>query len=226
MTWNMIDKYGFNPNMYDSWDTGGNNLAYQLVIDGMKMQGCFPGFVDGRNGILAADQALTGGENQCMIWAAFARRGLGFSAEQGSSADRDDNAEAMDTHPDCGSGFVGKVQDEPVLNRVAAGQTVPMRFDEPSRSGLDILQANSPYSRQVNCETLATEIPGSDHVTPGALPVAAETPGASGLSRNAAGRYNFPWQTEEGWVDTCREFVLTLDNGEQHRAYFQFVEAD
>jgi len=226
MTWNMIDKYGFNPNMYDSWDTGGNNLAYQLVIDGMKMQGCFPGFVDGRNGILAADQALTGGENQCMIWAAFARRGLGYSAEQGSSADRDDNTEAMDTHPACGSGFVGKVQDEPVLNQVAAGQTVPMRFDEPSRTGLDILQANSPYSRQVNCETLATEIPGSDHVTPGALPVAAETPGGSGLSRNAAGGYNFPWQTEEAWVDTCREFVLTLDNGEQHRAYFQFVEAD
>jgi extracellular elastinolytic metalloproteinase len=224
MTWNMIDKYGFNPNLYDSWDTGGNNLAYQLVIDGMKMQGCFPGFVDGRNGILAADQALTGGENQCMIWAAFARRGLGFSAEQGSSADRDDNSEAMDTHPDCTSGFAaGQVQDEPAMNTVAAGRTLPMRFDEPDRSGLDILQSNSPYSRQVNCETLATEVPGSEFVTPGALPVAAETPGSSGLSRNAAGRYTFPWQTEEAWVDTCREFVLTLDNGEQHRAYFQFV---
>jgi extracellular elastinolytic metalloproteinase len=225
MTWNMIDKYGFNPNLYDSWDTGGNNLAYQLVIDGMKMQGCFPGFVDGRNGILAADQALTGGENQCMIWAAFARRGLGFSAEQGSSADRDDNAEAMDTHPDCVDGFAGQVQDEPELNTVAAGRTAPMSFDRPERTGLNILQSNSPYSRQVNCETLATEIPGSEFVTPGALPVAADTTGR-GLTRSATGRYIYPWQTEEGWIDTCREFVLTLDSGEQHRAYFRFVEPD
>jgi extracellular elastinolytic metalloproteinase len=226
MTWNMIDKYGFNPNMYNSWNSGGNNLAYQLVIDGMKMQGCFPGFVDGRDGILAADQALTGGENQCMIWAAFARRGLGFSAEQGSSADRDDNSEAMDTHPDCASGFASPVQGEPEMNTVGAGQSVAMRFDEPERTGLDILQSNSPYSRQVNCETLATEIPGSEFVTPGALPVAAETPGGAGLTRGADGRYTYPWQTDEGWVDTCREFVLTLDNGEQHRAYFQFVEPE
>jgi extracellular elastinolytic metalloproteinase len=226
MTWNMIDRYGFNPNLYDSWDTGGNNLAYQLVIDGMKMQGCFPGFVDGRNGILAADRALTGGENQCMIWAAFARRGLGFSAVQGASDNRDDNQESMDTHPDCVDGFVGQVQDEPELNTVAAGRSMPMTFDRPELSGLDILASNSPYSRQINCETLATEIPGSDVVTPGALPVAAETPGGARLTRDPSGRYTFPWQTDGDWVDTCREFVLTLDNGEQHRAYFEFVEGE
>ena len=34
--WDLIDKYGFNPNPYESWDTGGNNLAIQLVVDGMK----------------------------------------------------------------------------------------------------------------------------------------------------------------------------------------------
>jgi hypothetical protein len=56
--------------------------------------------------------------------------------------------------------------------------------------------------------------------------VAADTPGGSGLTRNSQGRYTFPWQTDEQWVDTCREFVATLDNGEQHRAYFRFVEAE
>ncbi len=45
--WNLVDAHGFNPNIYDSWDTGGNNLALQLVIDGMKFQPCNPGFVDG-----------------------------------------------------------------------------------------------------------------------------------------------------------------------------------
>ena len=65
MNWNLIDEHGFNPDIYDAWDTGGNNLALQLVMDGMKFQRCRPGFVSGRDSILDADLALTGGENQC-----------------------------------------------------------------------------------------------------------------------------------------------------------------
>ncbi|HET6445646.1 MAG TPA: M36 family metallopeptidase [candidate division Zixibacteria bacterium] len=99
--WNLIDKHGFNPNVYDAWNTGGNNLAVQLYIDGMKIQPCSPGFVDGRDGILAADVALTGGENQCEIWTGFAKRGLGFSADQGSSDSRTDGTEAFDMPPSC-----------------------------------------------------------------------------------------------------------------------------
>lgn len=85
MYWNLVHRYGFNPDFYGAWNTGGNNLAIQLVMDGMKIQPCSPGFVDGRNAILQADQLLTGGDNQCMIWRAFARRGLGFGASQGSN---------------------------------------------------------------------------------------------------------------------------------------------
>ncbi|MEV6817017.1 M36 family metallopeptidase, partial [Micromonospora sp. NPDC051296] len=69
VTWDLIDRHGFNPNVYDSWSTGGNNLSLQLVTDGLKLQGCGPGFVTGRNAIIAADAALTGGENSCTLWA-------------------------------------------------------------------------------------------------------------------------------------------------------------
>ena len=55
MYWALVDEHGFNPDVYDAWNTGGNNLAIQLVLDGMKLQPCSPGFVDGRNAILAAD---------------------------------------------------------------------------------------------------------------------------------------------------------------------------
>ena len=99
--WAMVAKHGFNPNVYEDWTTGGNNLAIQLVMDGMKMQPCSPGFVDGRNAILAADQVLTQGSNQCEIWGAFAKRGLGFSAKQGASTSRADGTQAFDSHPDC-----------------------------------------------------------------------------------------------------------------------------
>ncbi len=225
LNWNLIDKHGFNPNLYEPWHTGGNNLALQLVIDGLKIQGCNPTFVIARDAILAADQALTGGENQCTIWATFARRGLGFSAVGGGTS-RDDGTEAFDTHPDCWNGFTGRVTDQPAINTVAAGQVVPMMFHRPDLTGTDVLASNSPYSRRVDCQTL--QVPSDDppRLTPKAAPITAETPGKAGLTRSATGRYTFPWKTQEDWVDTCREFVLTLDNGEQHRAYFQFVEAD
>ena len=99
--WNLVDKHGFNPNPYESWKTGGNNLAIQLVMDGMKFQPCKPGFVDARDAILAADKALTGGENQCPIWAGFAKRGLGYRASQGDPALRSDGKEDYKTHPNC-----------------------------------------------------------------------------------------------------------------------------
>ena len=101
MYWDLIDAHGFNSNFYGAWNTGGNNLAIQLVIDGMKLQPCNPGFVDGRNAILAADQALTGGANQCLIWESFARRGVGFSASQGSSGSTTDGTPAFDIPAAC-----------------------------------------------------------------------------------------------------------------------------
>jgi hypothetical protein len=53
MYWNLVDKYGFDEDIYNG--TGGNNKAIQLVIDGLKLQPCSPGFVDARNAILKAD---------------------------------------------------------------------------------------------------------------------------------------------------------------------------
>lgn len=99
MTWDLIDQYGFDPDLYNG--TGGNNIAMQLVIDGIKLQPCSPGFVNGRDAILQADQLANGGANECLIWNAFARRGLGFSANQGSSNNRLDQTEAFDLPASC-----------------------------------------------------------------------------------------------------------------------------
>jgi hypothetical protein len=101
--WNLVDQYGFNSDIYGRWDTGGNNLALQLMLDGMKFQPCSPGFVQGRDAILDADVALTGGENQCLIWEGFAKRGLGFSAEQRSSKKTGDGTAAFDLPAECQS---------------------------------------------------------------------------------------------------------------------------
>ncbi len=99
--WGLVAEHGFNPDLDASWETGGNNLAAQLVLDGMKFQPCRPGFVDGRDAIIAADQALTGGDNRCTLWAAFAKRGLGTNALQGSSASKTDGKQGFNVPADC-----------------------------------------------------------------------------------------------------------------------------
>lgn len=98
LTWELIDQYGYDPDLING--TGGNNLAMQLVVDGMKLQNCQPGFIDGRDAILQADVLANAGANQCYIWKVFANRGLGFSATQGSSFSRDDQVEAFDLPTD------------------------------------------------------------------------------------------------------------------------------
>lgn len=110
LTWDLIDVYGFDPDIYEG--TGGNNIALQLVVDALKLQPCSPGFVDGRDAILQADLLANGGANHCLIWNAFANRGLGLSASQGSSFSRTDQVEAFDVPEECLLG----IQDQSINN--------------------------------------------------------------------------------------------------------------
>jgi hypothetical protein len=98
LTWAYVDKYGFDSDLFNG--NGGNNKVMQLVLDGLKLQPCSPGFIDGRDAILAADMATTGGQDQCLIWEVFANRGLGFNASQGDSGSRTDQIEDFNLPPD------------------------------------------------------------------------------------------------------------------------------
>ncbi|RMG87670.1 MAG: T9SS C-terminal target domain-containing protein [Bacteroidetes bacterium] len=96
MTSKFIDLYGFDPDVVNG--TGGNNIAMQLVVDALKLQPCSPTFVEMRDAILAADQINHNGAHHCLIWEAFAKRGLGYSASAGTNA-RGDETEAFDMPP-------------------------------------------------------------------------------------------------------------------------------
>ncbi len=101
VTWALIDEHGFDEDIYtftgDINQDAGNIQAFALITEAMKLQPCSPGFIDGRDAIFAADQALYGGANECLLWEAFAKRGLGFSADQGSSSSVTDGTEAFDS---------------------------------------------------------------------------------------------------------------------------------
>lgn len=133
LNWALVDEYGFDPNLKTG--TGGNNKAMSLVIEGLKLTMCNPGFVDGRDGILAADQILYNGEHRCLIWEVFARRGLGLSADQGDPNDRSDQTEGFDVPVECTLGLS-------TLNKTAQILVYP----NPGNSWVTVQSKDQPFS--------------------------------------------------------------------------------
>ena len=207
--WNLVEKYGYNPNVYADWYTGGNNLAIQLVIDGMKFQPCGPGFVDGRDAILTADRALTGGANQCEIWRGFAKRGLGTGAVQGLSTSRTDNSQDFTVPATCtatASSFRPPVLAAPTLNERDAGGAVPVKYAITGLApGPDVTLVSEP----VDCSTLRST----------AAPSPIETVGAA---KQKGDETQVNWKTDAAWAGTCRRLTLQIEGASSSVAYFRF----
>lgn len=126
MTWELIGDHGFSTDFYTFTGNpavdAGNVQSLAIVTEALKLQPCSPGFVDGRDAILLADQNIYGGANQCAIWDAFARRGLGYSATQGSSGSRSDGTEAFDLPPGTAQ-FNNSVPEVCITSGVQTGLT-------------------------------------------------------------------------------------------------------
>lgn len=86
LNWQFIYQYGYNADMFAA-TTGGNNKMLKLVLDACKIQICNPGFLEGRDALLRADTLTNGAANANLIWNVFARRGMGYAAEQGDRVD-------------------------------------------------------------------------------------------------------------------------------------------
>ncbi len=174
MYWNLVDKYGFDADFYSG--TGGNNLSIQLVIDGMKMTACSPSFVDGRDGILAADVAANGGANLCEIWSAFAKRGVGFSADAGDPNVLGDETEAFDLPPFCVT--VGGLPDS--LD-ICQGDTATYVV------GVGTSFASPPVTMSSSGEPAGTTSSFTPNPVPGPLPTttAFEVSGTAGAAPGA-----------------------------------------
>jgi uncharacterized repeat protein (TIGR01451 family) len=97
--WAMVEKYGYDASLTNK--DAGNYKAIQLVMDGLKFQPCSPGFVDGRDAIMLADIVNYNGADTCLISTVFARRGLGYFADQGDSDNAADGIENFDPIPTC-----------------------------------------------------------------------------------------------------------------------------
>lgn len=108
----LMHKHGFVP---------GNELALQLVTDGMKLSPVDPTFVEARDAIIQADLNATAGANSREIWAGFAKRGMGLGAVNTSNTRTQAVEEAFDVP--------GDMAVTPIVafeaNGILAASTVP-----------------------------------------------------------------------------------------------------
>lgn len=167
LNWALIDTHGFDADLYppalpvNTWS--GNQLAHALVMEGLNLTPCSPGFVDGRNAILNADTALTGGENQCSIWAAFARRGLGFSASQGSPNSTNDGVAAFDIPL-----FCYRLDVAPASQDICQGETAvyTVSVGEAFTPPVTMSATGNPTPSSVSFEpNPVTAVPHTTHLT-------------------------------------------------------------
>lgn len=156
MYWNLVNRYGFDPDLYHG--AGGNNLAMQLVIDGLKLQPCNPTFLNARDAILLADQNNSGGANQDIIWAAFAGRGMGFSATDGGNHNSTAVTEAFDVPDD--------LRIVPDIKLIATGPEGGP-FDPPSQSYTLTNTADTAFSWTATKTAAWLDLSGTTGSLPG-----------------------------------------------------------
>jgi hypothetical protein len=100
LNWQYVAKYGYASDVTSN-TTSGSARVLQLVTNALKLQVCSPTFINGRDAILQAELATTGGADRCMIWRTFAKRGLGVNASAGSKTNINDQVQDLTVPADC-----------------------------------------------------------------------------------------------------------------------------
>lgn len=111
------------------------------------------------------------------------------------------------------TGFFQPVDNLPVFNVVNAGKAVPVKFSLSGNKGLNIFAANSPTTVSISCDGSAPQADIEETLNAG----------GSSLSYDAStDQYIYVWKTQNSWKNTCRQLIVTLNDGTEHRANFKF----
>ncbi|UYW00851.1 M36 family metallopeptidase [Flavobacterium agricola] len=115
LTWLLLDDFGFDASFTNP--TSGNYIAFQLVMNGLKLQPCNPSFITGRNAILKADELLYNGAHSCKIWQAFADRGVGLHASAGLNEFPEDIKDQVEdfTRPETCNNQTNTIPEQPQI---------------------------------------------------------------------------------------------------------------
>ena len=77
----LVDEHGYDADARTTpSSTAGNSVFLHLFIDALPLQPCNPTFLTARDAWIQADVNRYDGANKCVLWNAFASRGLGVNA--------------------------------------------------------------------------------------------------------------------------------------------------
>ncbi|TEB05106.1 metalloprotease [Coprinellus micaceus] len=77
----LVAQYGWSPAAFTNPSGAEGNIVFaHLFFDSLAIQPCNPTFTTGRDAWIQADANRYGGANRCLIWKAFASRGVGVNA--------------------------------------------------------------------------------------------------------------------------------------------------
>ncbi|MGH9861650.1 MAG: PxKF domain-containing protein, partial [Candidatus Acidiferrales bacterium] len=112
------------------------------------------------------------------------------------------------------SGFANPIGPMPMVNVANAGRTVPVKYSLQDANGAlisDLASFVSLMSGPVACNATA----------PGVLAEETDAAGSTTM-RYTGNEFHYNWKTDKSWAGTCRALQLTLSDGAQHWAMFQF----
>lgn len=112
------------------------------------------------------------------------------------------------------TGFLGSIVNAPSFNTARAGSTVSLEFSLGGDRGLGVLGAGSPT---------IVSLPGCG-TTPSGLEAPAVVPNRSLTFNKRSGNYTVSFGSDRSWAGSCRQVVVRLSDGTDHRVNFQFVK--
>ena len=111
------------------------------------------------------------------------------------------------------TGFFSPVDNLPIQNKAKAGSAVPVKFSLAGNQGLGIFATGYPKSQSISCSSTAPSDAVEETVTAG----------NSSLSYDVANdRYTYVWKTTKSWKGSCRQLIVKLNDGSEHKANFIF----
>jgi len=112
-------------------------------------------------------------------------------------------------------GFFSPIENEGVVNKANAGQTIPVKWRLTDMNGepvSDPASFVSVTSYRIDCETL--ENLSTDDIE--------EYAGSSGLQYLGDGYWQFNWKTSKAYAGQCRIMKLTLNDNRSYTSSFTF----
>lgn len=130
----------------------GHRQSIQLVVDGLKLAPAAPSFLDARDAILLADKVNNNGSNQCRIWKAFSKHGMGYSASTLGTNDGNP-IESFDMPAFCSDLGIVSLGRKIYLN----GETVDISVGDRNATGPIKVEVRSSATNDVEMLTLTPD---------------------------------------------------------------------